>query len=148
MFKALDLCPKTNSPLQHYTVFSVCHPFLPLINSFRDNFSRHPPNKPSKQSVKHGATNNVKNQTKSPEYMQNVIRYLEKRIFEEIDRLGGNATLKSTLELLHVDSPEAPDADGDEGESSTKVSSTFSRTKHYLSHCLSVAPPIRHWRSS
>ena len=60
--------------------------------------------RPATPTLKRYTIAYLKEQTKSFEYTLSVLASLEKQIYGEIARLGGNKGLETIMQALHVDS--------------------------------------------
>jgi geranylgeranyl diphosphate synthase type 3 len=58
--------------------------------------------RPSTPTLKHHAIDYLRDHSKSFEYTREVLGILEKRVLDEIERLGGNLMLRDVLQALHI----------------------------------------------
>jgi len=58
--------------------------------------------RPGTPTLKHHAIDYLRDHSKSFEYTREVLQVLEKSVFDEIERLGGNPMLQDVLQTLHV----------------------------------------------
>ncbi|KAI9465206.1 terpenoid synthase [Lactarius psammicola] len=58
--------------------------------------------RPGTPTLKHHAISYLRDHSKSFEYTREVLRILEKRVLDEIERLGGNPMLLSVLQTLQI----------------------------------------------
>jgi len=58
--------------------------------------------RPSTPTLKHHAIDYLRDHSKSFEYTREVLGILEKRVLDEIERLGGNLMLRDVLQVLHL----------------------------------------------
>ncbi|KAI0250052.1 isoprenoid synthase domain-containing protein [Lactifluus subvellereus] len=58
--------------------------------------------RPASPTLKHHAIDYLRDHSKSFEYTREVLAILEKRVFDEIERLGGNPKLRDVLQILHI----------------------------------------------
>ena len=58
--------------------------------------------RPASPTLKHHAIDYLRDHSKSFEYTRDVLAILEKRVSDEIERLGGNPKLREVLQTLHI----------------------------------------------
>jgi geranylgeranyl diphosphate synthase type 3 len=58
--------------------------------------------RPSTPTLKYHAIDYLRDHSKSFEYTREVLTILEKRVLDEVERLGGNPMLQDTLQALHI----------------------------------------------
>jgi geranylgeranyl diphosphate synthase, type III len=58
--------------------------------------------RPASPTLKHHAIDYLRDHSKSFEYTRDVLAILEKRVLDEIERLGGNPELRDVLQTLHI----------------------------------------------
>jgi len=58
--------------------------------------------RPASPTLKHHAIDYLRDHSKSFEYTREVLEIMEKRVFDEIERLGGNSKLRDVLQTLHI----------------------------------------------
>jgi len=58
--------------------------------------------RPNTPTLKHHAIDYLRDHSKSFEYTREVLEVLEKSVFDEIGRLGGNPMLGEVLQTLHI----------------------------------------------
>jgi geranylgeranyl diphosphate synthase type 3 len=80
---------------------------FPLVHGIRaDTTNRRLLNvlqkRPSTPTLKHHAIDYLRDHSKSFEYTRDVLTILEKRVLDEIERLGGNPMLQNILQTLHI----------------------------------------------
>lgn len=59
--------------------------------------------RPTTPTLKKYTISYLRDQTKSFEYTLSVMSHLEKQVYEEISRLGGNTGLERIMKALHVE---------------------------------------------
>lgn len=80
---------------------------FPLVHGIRaDTTNRRLLNvlqkRPSTPTLKYHAIDYLRDHSKSFEYTHDVLTILEKRVLDEIERLGGNPMLQDVLQALHI----------------------------------------------
>ncbi|KAI9508387.1 terpenoid synthase [Russula earlei] len=58
--------------------------------------------RPATPTLKHHAIDYLRDHSKSFEYTREVLTILEKRVFDEVERLGGNPMLQDVLQMLRL----------------------------------------------